>query len=79
MGKAAIRYAHAKTETHPPRGRLSWHLQRRFQMTDFRDPNDQFYGNSGYEPPTDNGNRWGWIAGAAFLVVVIGLAFSVGH
>jgi hypothetical protein len=28
-------------------------------MTDFRDPNDQFYGNSGYEPPTDNGNRWG--------------------
>jgi hypothetical protein len=55
------------------------HLQRRFQMTDFRDQNDQFYGNSGYEPPNDNGNRWGWIAGAAFLVVVLGLAFSVGH
>jgi len=48
-------------------------------MTDFRDQNDQFYGNSGYESPNDNGNRWGWIAGAAFLVVVLGLAFSVGH
>ena len=48
-------------------------------MTDFRDPNDQFYGNSGYEPPNDNANRWGWIVGAAFLVVVLGVAFSVGH
>ena len=48
-------------------------------MTDFRDPNDQFNGNSGYEPPNDNANRWGWIVGAAFLVVVLGLAFSVGH
>ena len=48
-------------------------------MTDFRDPNDQFYGNSGYEPPNENGNHWGWIVGAAFLVVVLGLAFSVGH
>jgi hypothetical protein len=48
-------------------------------MTDFRDQNDQFYGNSGYEPPNDNANRWGWIAGTAFLVVVLGLAFSVGH
>jgi hypothetical protein len=48
-------------------------------MTDFRDPNDQFYGNSGYEPPNETGNRRGWIVGAAFLVVVLGLAFSVGH
>ena len=42
-------------------------------MTDFRDQNDQFYGNSGYEP------RGGRIVGAAFLIVVLGLAFSVGH
>ena len=48
-------------------------------MADFRDPNDQFYGNSGYEPSNDKGTRWGWIVGAAFLVVVLGLAFGVGH
>jgi hypothetical protein len=48
-------------------------------MTDFRDPNDQFYGKSGYEPSNDSGTRWGWIVGAAFLVVVIGLAFGLGH
>jgi hypothetical protein len=48
-------------------------------MTDFRDPNDQFYGKSGYEPSNDTGTRWGWIVGAAFLVVVIGLAFGLGH
>ena len=50
-----------------------------FRDPNFRDPNDQFYGKSGYEPPNENGNRWGWIVGAAFLVVVLGLAFSVGH
>jgi hypothetical protein len=46
-------------------------------MSDFRDPNEQFFGNSGYGPPSGNG--WGWIVGAVFLVVVLGLAFGIGH
>jgi hypothetical protein len=49
-------------------------------MSDYRDPNDPLYGNSGYEPAdrrTSTG--WGWIAGAAFLVIVLALAFGVSH
>jgi hypothetical protein len=49
-------------------------------MSDYRDPNDPTYGNLGYEPAdrrTSNG--WGWIAGAVFLVIVLAIAFGVGH
>jgi hypothetical protein len=49
-------------------------------MSDYRDPNDPMYGNPGYEPAgcrTSTG--WGWIAGAVFLVIVLALAFGVGH
>jgi hypothetical protein len=49
-------------------------------MTDFRDPNDPLMRNSGYEPysrGTDSG--WGWIAAAVFLVIVLAIAFGVGH
>jgi hypothetical protein len=38
-------------------------------MSDYRNPND----------PLGNTTSWGWIAGALFLVIVLGLAFSVGH
>ena len=46
-------------------------------MSDYRDPNDPMYG---YEPPDRTGS-WGWIAGAAGLVIilVLGLALGVGH
>lgn len=48
-------------------------------MSDYRDPNDPMYGNTGYEPADRTGTSWGWIAGAVFLVIVLGLAFGVGH
>ena len=45
-------------------------------MSDYRDPNDPMYG---YEP-ADRTMGWGWIAGAAFLVIMIlAVAFGVGH
>ena len=49
-------------------------------MSDYRDPNDPMYRNAGYEPADrSTGTSWGWIAGAVFLVIVLGLAFGVGH
>jgi hypothetical protein len=49
-------------------------------MTDYRDPNDPMYGNTGYEPAgRRTGTSWGWIAGAVFLVIILALAFGVGH
>ena len=47
-------------------------------MSDYRDPNDPMYGNTGYEPADRrDGTSWGWIAGAVFLVIVLALAFGV--
>jgi hypothetical protein len=48
-------------------------------MSDYRDPNDPMYGNRGYEPADRTSTSWGWIAGAVFLVIVLALAFGVGH
>jgi len=48
-------------------------------MSDYRDPNDPMYGNRGYEPADRTSMSWGWIAGAVFLVIVLALAFGVGH
>ena len=49
-------------------------------MSDYRDPNDPMYGNTAYEPADRrDGTSWGWIAGAVFLVIVLALAFGVGH
>jgi hypothetical protein len=49
-------------------------------MSDYRDPNDPMYGNTAYEPAgRRDGTSWGWIAGAVFLVIVLALAFGVGH
>jgi hypothetical protein len=48
-------------------------------MSDYRD-NDPLFGNPSYEPAerrTSTG--WGWIAGAVFLVIVLAVAFGVGH
>jgi hypothetical protein len=36
-------------------------------------------GNVGYEPAYRRNAGWGWIAGAVFLVIVLALAFGVGH
>ena len=49
-------------------------------MSDYRDPNDPMYGNTAYEPADRRpGTGWGWIAGAVFLVIILALAFGVGH
>jgi hypothetical protein len=49
-------------------------------MSDYRDPNDPMYRNIGYEPAErGTGTSWGWIAGAMFLLIVLALAFGVGH
>ena len=48
-------------------------------MSDYRDPNDPMFGNRGYAPADRTSTSWGWIAGAVFLVIVLALAFGVGH
>jgi len=53
-------------------------------MSDFRDPlyrdlNNKMAGNAGCEPAHRRNAGWGWIAGALFLVIVLALAFGVGH
>jgi hypothetical protein len=46
----------------------------------YRDPNDPAMGTTAYEPATGRaGTPWGWIAAAVFLVIVLGIAFGVGH
>jgi hypothetical protein len=49
-------------------------------MSDYRNPNDPSRRDSPYDlnARTDNVAS-GWIAGGVFLVIIIGLAFGVGH
>jgi hypothetical protein len=70
MGKAAIRSPHAKSETHPPRGKLSVICKGGFKRPTFETKMTNSMGTPGMNPR---------IVGAAFLIVVLGLAFSVGH
>ena len=44
----------------------------------YRDPNNPMR-NAGYEPAAPRGAGWGWIAGAVFLVIILALAFGLGH
>ncbi len=48
-------------------------------MSDYRDPNDPLMRNSSYEPVGRYNASWGWIAGAVFLIIVLAIAFGVGH
>jgi hypothetical protein len=54
-------------------------------MSDYRnfdrgDPNDPSRGNAPYDPVARPMNAaWGWVAAAVFLVVVLAIAFGVGH
>jgi hypothetical protein len=49
-------------------------------MSDYRNPNDPSWRDSPYNFNARSGNvASGWIAGGVFLVIVIGLAFGVGH
>jgi hypothetical protein len=45
----------------------------------YRDPNNPLSPNTGYEPAAGGNSGWGWIAGAVFLVVILALAFGLGH
>jgi hypothetical protein len=49
-------------------------------MSDYRNPNDPLQRDSPYDLNVRTGNvASGWIAGGVFLVIVIGLAFGIGH
>jgi hypothetical protein len=43
-------------------------------MSDYRDPNDPMYGYG----PADRTGIWGWIAGVACLVIILGLGLALG-
>ena len=83
FGNPAIRDAEGGRETVPTCGKLSGKDEKEADMSDFRDPlyrdpNDPMSGNVGYEPAGRNAG-WGWIAAAVFLVVILAIAFGVGH
>jgi len=49
-------------------------------MSDYRNPNDLSRRDSPYDLNARTGNiASGWIAAGVFLVLVIGLAFGIGH
>jgi hypothetical protein len=49
-------------------------------MSDYRNPNDPLQRDSPYDLNARIGNvASGWVAGGVFLVIVIGLAFGIGH
>jgi hypothetical protein len=49
-------------------------------MSDYNNPNDPSRRDSPYDPNVRAGNAAsGWIAGGVFLVIILGLAFGVGH
>jgi len=49
-------------------------------MSDYRNPNDPLWRGAQYEPATSGTNvGWGWIAGALALVILVAIAFGVGH
>jgi hypothetical protein len=51
-----------------------------FRNSDYRDPNDPLRRDPSPTPDARAMNAtWGWIAAAVFLVVVLAVAFGVGH
>ena len=49
-------------------------------MSDYRNLNDPMGRDARYDPDARGlGSSWGWIAAAMFLVVVVAIAFGVGH
>ena len=49
-------------------------------MSDYRNPDDPSRRDSPYDLNARTGNMAsGWIAGGVFLVIIIGLAFGIGH
>jgi hypothetical protein len=51
-----------------------------FRNSDYRNPNDPLRREPPYDPDARAMNAtWGWIAAAVFLVVVLAVAFGIGH
>jgi hypothetical protein len=48
-------------------------------MSEYRDPNDPLMRNTAYEPASGTYSGWGWLAAAVFLVIVLAIAFGIGH
>jgi len=47
---------------------------------DYRNPDDPLRRDVRFDPDARAGNAaWGWIAAAVFLVVVLAVAFGIGH
>jgi len=47
---------------------------------DYRDPDDPLRRDARFDPDAGAANAaWGWIAAAVFLVVVLAVAFGIGH
>src|SRR5579872_5646136 len=64
---------------------LRVHHQWRRTMSDFRnsdlgEPNDPLRRDYRYDEDARSANAaWGWIAGAVFVVIVLLVAFGIGH
>ncbi len=51
-----------------------------YRNSDFRNPEDPFRRDSKLDPDVAASNTaWGWIAAAVFVVVLLAVAFGVGH
>jgi hypothetical protein len=51
-----------------------------YKNSDFQNPEDPFRRDSKLDPNVEASNAmWGWIAAAVFVVVILAVAFGVGH
>jgi hypothetical protein len=49
-------------------------------MSEYRNPNDPLGRNTPYDLNAGSDNTaWGWVAGAVFVVLLLALAFGIGH
>jgi hypothetical protein len=52
----------------------------RYPDFDYRNPEDPFRDDAKMDPDVGAANAaWGWVAAAVFLVVVLAVAFGIGH
>jgi len=51
-----------------------------YRNPDYRNPDDPLWRGQPYEPATEaTGASWAWIAGALVVVVLVAIAFGIGH
>src|ERR1700691_1864002 len=76
---ARNRLRRAKLWCEQPQGGTTMSDYRNSSDPLYRDPNGPMTGNAGYVPAARTNAGWGWIAGAIFLVIILAIAFGVGH